>query len=91
MTDESKGTIQIDSTIEARAGVHSNLVMAMTNGGTTRLDFVATEMPLSSEGDLLAVLVSRIYMDNADLVSLRDMLVRHTANWKIVEEPKDVE
>lgn len=89
MTDEKKGYIQIDATIERREGVHSDLVMALTDGATTRLDFVQSEGPADENDVMTAVLVSRIFMDNAHVIQLRDMLNRHTANWVITEEPSD--
>lgn len=91
MGEERQGYIQIDATIEKREGVHADLVLAMSNGGTTRLDFVQTD-GLANEGDTMsAVLVSRVFMDNADLIALRDMLNRHTASWQVAEGTPDDE
>lgn len=91
MTDEKKGYIQIDATIERREGVHSDLVMALTDGATTRLDFVQTEGPEDENGVTKAVLVSRIFLDNAHVIQLRDMLNRHTAEWIEVGGAPDAE
>lgn len=79
--EEKQGYIQIDATIERREGVHSDLVMALTDGATTRLDFVQSDGPANEENVTTAVLVSRVFMDNAHVIQLRDMLNRHTASW----------
>lgn len=81
MAEEKQGYIQIDATIENRQGVHSDLVMAMTDGATTRLDFIQSDGPANENDITTAVLVARIFMDNAHIIQLRDMLNRHTENW----------
>lgn len=91
MAEESQGSIQVDASIETRAGVFSDVVMALTKNGVTRLDFIQTDFPASDNGDTLAVLTSRVFMSNENLLQLRDMLNRHTSTWETREDLPNAE
>ena len=91
MTEDTQGTIQIESSVEIRAGVFSDLVSVATKEGTTRIDFMLTDVPGSNPGDQYGVLSSRVFLSNETLLKLRDLLVRHTADWAIAEEHADAE
>lgn len=74
--------ITIDSDVETRKGVHANVVQASTRGGLTRLDFLSADL-IGEDNEGRAVLSARVYLDNFDLLALRDMLNAHTAGWKV--------
>lgn len=74
--------LNLDSDPETRKGVMASIVLASTDGGVTRLDFVNPDIP-ENEGSVRAVLSSRVYMSNENLLALRDMLNSHTAEWKV--------
>ena len=86
--EEHRVNIDIDSDTETRKGVYGNVTMLVTKGGTTRIDFLNADIPVESES-MRAVLAARIYMDNADIIALRDMLVSHTATWKVEADDKE--
>jgi hypothetical protein len=75
-------SLKVDADPSTRKGVQSDIVMATTSKGITRLDFVLTESSAASDS-VNAVLSARIFMSNDDLISLRDMLIKHTETWKI--------
>lgn len=81
--DSSQVTLTIDSSPEMRAGCHASLVIAQTDRGETRLDFVNVD-PTDGEpvDNLHGVLSARVYLNSQDLVALKDMLVRHVASWE---------
>ncbi len=74
--------LNLDSDPVTRKGVMASIVLASTDGGVTRLDFVNPDIP-EDEGSMRAVLSSRVYMSNENLLALRDMLNTHTATWKV--------
>lgn len=79
--DKEHRSMQITADSDIRRGVFADLVSAQTPNQVTRLDFIQIE----GEGDdstLQGVLASRVYMTNESLIALRDMLVRHTKDWK---------
>lgn len=79
--------LNIDHDTATRKGVISNLVMASTDGAVTRLDFINSDIP-GEDGQVRAVLSSRVYMTNENLLELRDMLNDHTKNWKVGTDGK---
>ena len=87
MEESREPIIQVDASPDVRAGVHSDVVTIATKGNVSRLDFVQTDAPGPNPGDLSAVLSARVFMDNVDILALRDLLVRHTSGWTVVEEP----
>lgn len=80
--EERKVTLDIDSDVETRKGVHADIAMLSTKGGTTRIDFLNADIAIDPNS-ARAVLSSRVYMSNEDVIALRDMLDRHTAAWKV--------
>lgn len=80
--NERKVTINIDSDVETRKGVHADVAMLSTKGGATRIDFLNADITLD-DVNVRAALASRVYMNNEDVIALRDMLVSHTADWKV--------
>lgn len=87
--DEKQTAIRVDATPEMRRGVQADIITAATNGSTTRLDFILTDGGDPASGDALGVLSARVFLDNANVLALRDMLIRHTENWTAVEAPAD--
>ncbi len=74
---ETRGiNLNLDSDTETRKGVMASIVLASTDGGVTRLDFVNPDIP-DNDGSVRAVLSSRVYMSNENLLALRDMLNAH--------------
>lgn len=88
---EKQATIQIDATPEMRRGVHAEIVTATTNGTLTRLDFILTDGQNPETGDATGVLAARVFMDNASVVALKDMLERHISDWQVMEVPTNAE
>ena len=82
MQETREFNLNIDHDTATRKGVMSNLVMASTDGAVTRLDFINSDIP-GEDGQVRAVLSSRVYMTNENLLALRDMLNDHTKNWKV--------
>lgn len=74
MADEGK-TLVIDSDIETRKGVHSNLSTLTMNGDIARMDFFLGDI-VNPDGEQRAVLSARIFMHKQDLVAVRDMIDR---------------
>ena len=77
--------IVIDADPASRAGRHADLATATTKGGTTRLDFLLADIP-QDDGSMRAVLSSRIFMNNEDLMTLRDTLDNHIASWEVAQD-----
>lgn len=88
MPDErnSSVNVSIDHDPQTRKGVFSDFVMARTKGGVTRIDFVQLDIDLDG-GDKQAVLASRVFMSNEDVITLRDMLNDHIS--KNIVRPSD--
>lgn len=84
--DKDDRNMQITADSEMRRGVFADLVFAQTSNQVTRLDFIQIEGEVDNS-TLQGVLASRIYMTNESLIALRDMLIRHTKDWKA--EPYD--
>lgn len=80
--------VRLDQDTQSRKGVFADFVMARTKGGTTRLDFSQLDSE-AEDGARKGVMVSRIFMNNEDLISLRDMLNKHTAQWKVGGDGSD--
>lgn len=80
--DKEHRSVQITGDSDIRRGVFADLVFAQTPNQVTRLDFVQIEGE-SDDSTLQGVLASRVYMTNESLIALRDMLVRHTKDWKV--------
>lgn len=83
--EDRQVNISIDSDVETRKGVHSNIVLLTTEGPVTKIDFLNADISVE-EDEVRAALSSRVYMSNEDLVALRDMLIRHTASWKVAAD-----
>lgn len=79
--DKEHRSMQISGDPDVRRGVFADLVSAQTPNQVTRLDFIQIEGE-SDDSTLQGVLASRVYMTNESLIALRDMLVRHTKDWK---------
>lgn len=75
-------TLIVDSSPEIRGGKHATMTFASTVGGETRLDFIEVDQPsVDPEVESVGVLSARVFMSNANLVALRDMLIKHTSQW----------
>lgn len=77
-------TINLDSDVQTRKGVHANMVQAVDLGHSTRLDFILSD--IEDENGPRGVLSARVYMDNANIKALRDLLIDHTATWEDGED-----
>lgn len=84
--DKDDRSMQITADSNIRRGVFADLVFAQTSNQVTRLDFIQIEGEVD-DSTLQGVLASRVYMTNESLIALRDMLIRHTKDWKA--EPYD--
>lgn len=84
--DKDDRSMQITADFDIRRGVFADLVFAQTSNQVTRLDFIQIEGEVD-DSTLHGVLASRVYMTNESLIALRDMLIRHTKDWKA--EPYD--
>ncbi len=84
--DKDDRSMQITADSDIRRGVFADLVFAQTSNQVTRLDFIQIEGEVD-DSTLQGVLASRVYMTNESLIALRDMLIRHTKDWKA--EPYD--
>lgn len=84
--DKEDRSMQITGDSDVRRGVFADLVFAQTSNQVTKLDFIQIEGEVD-DSTLQGVLASRIYMTNESLIALRDMLIRHTKDWKA--EPHD--
>jgi hypothetical protein len=84
--DKDDRSMQITADSDIRRGVFADLVFAQTSNQVTRLDFIQIEGEVDNS-TLQGVLASRVYMTNESLIALRDMLIRHTKDWKA--EPYD--
>lgn len=84
--DKDDRSMQITADSDIRRGVFADLVFAQTSNQVTRLDFIQIEVEVD-DSTLQGVLASRVYMTNESLIALRDMLIRHTKDWKA--EPYD--
>ena len=84
--DKDDRSMQITADSDIRRGVFADLVFAQTSNQVTRLDFIQIEGEVD-DTTLQGVLASRVYMTNESLIALRDMLIRHTKDWKA--EPYD--
>lgn len=82
MAEERQHNIGIDHDPQTRKGAFADFTMVRTKGGVSRIDFIQRDIELEG-GDEQAVLASRVFMSNEDLLALRDMLVRHTSSWKV--------
>lgn len=74
--DEQRMSIVVDSDVETRKGVHSNLVSLTVNGSLSRLDFLYGDIDDGS-GGMRAVLSSRVIMQTEDLVALKALIESH--------------
>ena len=83
MADEKQISIAIEATPEMRTGTFSDLSLIKTNGAASTIDFILTDGVPDEQGNVSAVLVSRISMTNESVIALRDMLVRHTDGWTV--------
>lgn len=79
--DKDDRSMQITADSDIRRGVFADLVFAQTSNQVTRLDFIQIEGEVD-DSTLQGVLASRVYMTNESLIALRDMLIRHTKDWK---------
>ena len=84
--DKDDRSMQITADSDIRRGVFADLVFAQTSNQVTRLDFIQIEGEVDNQ-TIQGVLASRVYMTNESLIALRDMLIRHTKDWKA--EPYD--
>ena len=84
--DKEDRSMQITADSDIRRGVFADLVFAQTSNQVTRLDFIQIEGEVD-DSTLQGVLASRVYMTNESLIALRNMLIRHTKDWKA--EPYD--
>lgn len=84
--DKDDRSMQITADSDIRRGVFADLVFAQTSNQVTRLDFIQIEGEVD-DSTLQGVLASRVYTTNESLIALRDMLIRHTKDWKA--EPYD--
>lgn len=85
MSEQRAHSISIDHDPNTRKGSFADFMMVRTKGGVSRLDFIQRDIELDG-GDEQAVLVSRVFMSNEDILALRDMLVQHTASWKVDDD-----
>lgn len=85
--EEKAVSIEVESDVATRKGTYADVATLASKRGTTRIDFVSTD---SSDGEVVkAVLSARVYMDNADIIALRDMLNNYTASWKVTENVEE--
>lgn len=77
-------TLCIDSDTATRRGVHADTVMFMARGGCTLIDFILTDRPgENGSSEDRAVLTARVFMNNEDVVRLRDRLIAVTSSWSV--------
>lgn len=75
------GTITVEAPTEVRLGTYADIATIRSTEETSTIDFVMIEGPSGIEGELSAILTSRVIMSRSNLIALRDMLNDHTANW----------
>lgn len=83
--------LYIDADLKTRAGVHADVFTARTTNGVTSIDFILTDLPGDDDDSLRGVLASRVFINNENLIALRDMLINHTKNWQAPQEDADAE
>lgn len=76
--------VAVDTPPEARRGAYADVATIRTNGAVSMLDFMLVDMA-DPDGNLGAMLTSRVFMSNEGIIALRDMLNEHTKGWKRVD------
>ena len=80
---EKKLNLMVDTPPESRFGRFADTFFVRTNGPASTVDFILTDGPPDEDGNVPALLVSRVSMTNEALLALRDMLNDHTSGWKV--------
>ena len=75
-SNEKEMKITIDSDPMTRKGVQADFASITTKGGATRLDFFLSDIQVD-ENNTRAVLSSRVFMNNTDIVNLYKALGDH--------------
>lgn len=65
-------TLNIDSDVETRKGVYSDIALVSRHSDMARVDFISGDRP--GAGSIGAVLSCRVYMPLSSLVALRDSI-----------------
>lgn len=84
---EKQVTLNIDSDVDTRKGVFSDIAFVSCGSGMARIDFISGDRP--GDDAVGAVLSSRVYMPTVALKSLRDAIEEQLA--RTAEGGDDVE